>query len=179
MALPANIRVNVRVPFPALVTGSGPVTVTKVNGIWTIGLNAGLLVTQNPPVNFAADLVFVWDPVAKTFILAPLSGLIAAPGRQQRSITTNGGGAHSLPVLANDSVLNINNAGDLVPVVPLASTRNGAPLSFKNLPGSHVQTLTRTAPDTFDGANTILLQPGAEISLRPYNDGVNAGYAIE
>ena len=35
--LPARIRVNATFPFPALVQGSGPVTVSKANGIWTIG----------------------------------------------------------------------------------------------------------------------------------------------
>jgi hypothetical protein len=35
--LPANIRVNAAFPFPSLVQGSGPITVAKNNGIWTIG----------------------------------------------------------------------------------------------------------------------------------------------
>lgn len=40
MALPARLRVNAAFPFPALVQGSGPVTVSKSNGIWTIGFTA-------------------------------------------------------------------------------------------------------------------------------------------
>jgi hypothetical protein len=52
-------------------------------------------------------------------------------------------------------------------------------LTFKNLPGSHVQTLTRTAPDTFDGQLTLALAAGASATLVPYNDGVNSGYGIE
>lgn len=38
MARIPKIRVNTPVTFPTLVQGSGPVTVTKKNGIWTIGL---------------------------------------------------------------------------------------------------------------------------------------------
>lgn len=98
-----------------------------------------------------------------------------AASRQQRSITSSA----ALPLVANDSILNINSGTDLVPVVPPASSRAGAPLTFKNLPGSHVQTLTRIGTDTFDGVTTLALAAGASVTLVPYNDGVNLGYAIE
>lgn len=95
--------------------------------------------------------------------------------RPQRSITTSG----NLPLVSNDSVLNINSGSDLTPVVLLASSRSGASFTFKNKVGSHLQTITATSPDTFDGAATYTLAPGASVTLRPYNDGVNSGYAIE
>jgi len=95
--------------------------------------------------------------------------------RTQRSITS----AANLPIVAADAILNINAATDLTPAVPAASTRNGAPLTFKNLPGSHVQTLERTGADTFDGQVTYPLAAGSSVTLVPYNDGVNTGYAIE
>lgn len=47
MTLPANIRVNAAFPFPSLVQGSGPITIYKVNGVWTVGFNSGLLGTLN------------------------------------------------------------------------------------------------------------------------------------
>ena len=52
MNLPANIRVNVQTPFPALVQGSGPITLTKINGVWTIGYDGSLLGVINtaPPL---------------------------------------------------------------------------------------------------------------------------------
>ncbi len=43
MAMPANIRVNAQTPFPALVSGVNGVTVTKNNGVWTVGLTAGAI----------------------------------------------------------------------------------------------------------------------------------------
>jgi hypothetical protein len=175
MTLPANVRVNTQVPFPALVQGSGPVTVTKINGIWTIGFAPQLLGIQNPPTNLAADLAIVWDPIAKTFILTPLAGLLISTTRLQRSIIVAG----DLPVQVNDAILNINAAADLMPIVPAAATRAGVPLTFKNKPTSHSQTLTRTGADTFDGQNALPLYAGAAITLVPYNDGVNTGYAIE
>ena len=52
MNIPDNIRVNASFPFPALVQGSGPITLTKINGIWTIGYNGSALGVINtaPPL---------------------------------------------------------------------------------------------------------------------------------
>ena len=52
MNIPDNIRVNASFPFPALVQGSGPITLTKINGIWTIGYNGALLgnINTSPPL---------------------------------------------------------------------------------------------------------------------------------
>ena len=49
MNLPANIRVNAQLPFPAMVTGTGPITIGKVNGIWQVGFTINAFGTQNPP----------------------------------------------------------------------------------------------------------------------------------
>lgn len=43
MTLPANLRTNWRAPFPALVVGSGAITVLKQAGQWTIGLSQSTL----------------------------------------------------------------------------------------------------------------------------------------
>ena len=99
----------------------------------------------------------------------------SVPVRAQRSIVTSG----DLPLVLSDSILNINAASDLSPVVLVASSRSGAPFTFKNLVGSHSQTLTRTSPDTFDGQTTLVLAAGSSVTLVPYNDGINAGYAVE
>ena len=93
----------------------------------------------------------------------------------QRSITAAGG----LPIVSSDVVISFNNAGDLTPTIPLASSRAGVPLTLNNVVGSHTQTLTRTSPDTFNGNTTINLVAGATITLAPYNDGVNSGYFIQ
>lgn len=57
MALPVNIRVNTSAPFPSNVNGSGPVTITKQNGIWTVGFNSALLPPLvNPTIKGAITL---------------------------------------------------------------------------------------------------------------------------
>lgn len=179
MTLPANVRFNTQVPFPAMVTAIGPVTLTKVNGVWTVGFSIANLGTEVPGLgSFPNDYLLVWDSVQLNFFKTPITTLqqmLVGAGRTQRSITGSG----QLPIVANDSILNLNAASDLTPTVPLASGRTGAPLTFKNLPGSHLQTLTPTSPDTFDGQSTYPLGAGASVTLVPYNDGVNAGYAIE
>ena len=82
MGLPPNIRIQVPTPFPSLVTGSGPITVSKMNGIWQIGYSvAGINVQPIPPAgNQPTDYVLVWDSVAKTFFQVPLSTLTATGG---------------------------------------------------------------------------------------------------
>jgi hypothetical protein len=95
--------------------------------------------------------------------------------RPQRSITTPA----NLPIQPQDGILNVNVSGAFVIAVPVGATRAGAPLVFKNLPGSHQITLDASGSDTFDGITSLPLAGGASVTLVPYNDGVNTGYAIE
>lgn len=95
--------------------------------------------------------------------------------RAQRSIKS----AADLPIRSTDSILNILIAAPLAITAPLATTRVGAPLTFKNLSGSTaVATINATAPDNFDALPSVPLAPGAELTGIPANDGVNSGYAI-
>jgi hypothetical protein len=96
----------------------------------------------------------------------------------QRSITS----VADLPVQSADSILNCNLSAPLTIPVPLASTRSGAPLRIvdvgRNFATNNV-TLTRAGTDTFDGQTSLTLdQNDMDITLTPYNDGVNAGYKI-
>jgi len=182
MALPANIRVNVKAPFPALVYGTGPITVMKTNGIWTIGFSIASFPVQTPPLtNYAADFVFVWDSVAQAFFQMPIGVFVGLAGVQlQRSIT----GAGNLPIQAGDRILNINAVTDLAPSVPLAASRAGVPLTFVNIKNSHSQTITAAGTDKLGGQPTILLPSSAisdvSLTIFPFNDGVNnaLGYWI-
>lgn len=79
MTLPANIRINLNAPFPSLVQGYGPVTISKQNGIWTVGFSVSNLGIQNPPpwANYSTDYALVFDSVARQFIQVPLSSFYA------------------------------------------------------------------------------------------------------
>ena len=67
MTLPANIRINVKAPFPANVSGAGFVTVSKNNGIWTIGVDYTKLSQLNVSADIPAALVAVYDPATKQY----------------------------------------------------------------------------------------------------------------
>jgi hypothetical protein len=176
LTLPANVRVNTNVPFPSLVIGSGPVTVSKNFGIWTIGFSITNLATAPGPINSATDLLIAWNSVSGNFYSLPISALVSS-ARAQRSIT----GPGNLPITTNDQILNVKSgAPGLNITVPLASTRSGTPLTFNFVPGGQSFTLTATGPDTLDGLAAVVLNNGG-ITLMPYNDGANnaLGYAIE
>ena len=95
----------------------------------------------------------------------------------QRAIQSSG----DLPITAADRKLNVKIAAPLTIAVPAAASRNGFPLTFKNSAASTAAvTLSATSPDGFDGQSTIVLAPGAGLTIDPYNDGVNnaLGYGI-
>jgi|SRR5579884_1158972 len=166
--------------------GPGTVTVTRVTAATQALQLSNLDSYQADPLTAAFDRAEMGIAELKRRIAAlELTAYGATPApppvlavnlvASQRAITAAG----NLPLVAADAVLTINAAADLAIRVPLASTRAGAPLTFKNKPGSHLQTLMATAPDTFDGDASYQLIGGAAVTLRPANDGVNAGYNIE
>lgn len=179
MTLPANVRVNAQVPFPAMVQGSGPVTIAKQNGIWTVGFSISNLGIQNPPPlnNFPTDYLLVWDSVAKQFIQVPLSAL-SSLARAQRSVT-----ASPIVIAATDMMLNVNiNSGSPTCTLPGAATRAGVPLTFKDVGGNfaaHNLTITPAGGETIDGAASLILSANRQaVTLNPFNDGVNSGWFI-
>lgn len=122
MTLPANIRVNTPVPFPALVTGSGPVTVAKVNGVWTLGFSVSSFGIQNPPplANWATDYALVYDSAAKQFIQVPLGSILWAAGR--------------IRFVAKQVNFNVGNTDTQIPIVlPPGITRYQVEAVYINL----------------------------------------------
>jgi hypothetical protein len=103
--------------------------------------------------------------------------LTGAP-RQQRSVT-----ASPITVVPSDSILNVNiSTGSPICTLPPASSRNGSPLTYKDVGGqfaAHNLTLTPFAGDTIDGAASLVLNANRQsITLTPFNDGVNTGWFI-
>lgn len=77
MALPLTVRVNAPISFPGQVLGSGPVTIAKLNGVYTLGLSVAGLVDQLPPAgNLATDFVPVFDAVQNTWFKTSLAELL-------------------------------------------------------------------------------------------------------
>lgn len=79
--MPANVRISAQFPFPSTVQGSAPITLTKLNGVFTVGFNISGLGIQTPlPASYATDYVIVWDSIGNTFFRMPLSGFVPLNG---------------------------------------------------------------------------------------------------
>ena len=178
MTLPANIRVNAMLPFPALVTGTGPITIGKVNGIWQVGFTINAFGSQNPPLaNYPTDFVLAYDVVNKTFFKVSLASLGIGGARTQRSVT-----ATPIVIASTDQILNCNINVAAACALPAAATRNGVPLTFKDLgqATAHNITLTPDGAETIDGATIYKLTANYQwVTLVPFNDGVNSGWMVQ
>ena len=177
MTLPSNVRINLGAPFPAVVTGVPPFSIAKASGNWRLGLSlAGLAVQQPPTSNYATDYILVWDSVSGIFFRMPLAQF-AGGAAAQRSVT-----AGPVSVLTTDQILNLNLAASLTITLPLATSRNGVPLVFKDIglqANTNPITIAATAPDTIDGNPSVIISgSGQRLILTPANDGVNTGWSI-
>jgi hypothetical protein len=96
--------------------------------------------------------------------------------RTQRSVTS------AITVVATDQIINCNITGATSVTLPLASSRAGQPLTFKDVGGKFALnplTINRTSPDTIEGLTSLTLSNNyAAVTLWPCNDGVNAGWFI-
>lgn len=180
MTLPPNIRVNVGAPFPARVQGSGPIVVTKANGVWTVSFSVtGLAVQTPPPANYPTDYFLMYDSVAKQFFNVPITGGPFGRVRLQRSVV-----ATPVVVAAPDEILNCNINAAAACVLPSYTTRKGLALTFKDVGAqftAHNLTITPNGTETIEGVNApIVLNVNRQgLTLVPANDGTNTGWSIE
>jgi hypothetical protein len=179
MTIPANVRVNAQLPFPSLVYGTGPITISKSNGIWVVGFTIAAFGSIVPPVqNYPTDYLLGYDAVNNVFFKISISnlGMALQGARGQRSVT-----ATPIIVASTDQILTCNINSAVASTLPLASSRNGVPLTFKEVGGHAVNyTFTPTAPDTIDGGGAYvgISNPHGWVTFVPFNDGVNSGWMI-
>ncbi|MBV8472591.1 MAG: hypothetical protein JO107_09460 [Hyphomicrobiales bacterium] len=131
MSLPANIRVNVRAPFPAQVAGAGFITVSKKNGVWTIAPNfaqinslGGLKPTQ---------IFVVYDTVTGLFTSVSVASLNQFGAGVYRTVTTTG----NVNAAVTDGIILMqkSSSGPTSISLPQSSLRGGLPLTVKDLTG--------------------------------------------
>lgn len=107
--------------------------------------------------------------------LATLLVLLSA--RVQRAVV-----ATPIVIAQADQILNCNIPVAAACALPKAATRNGIPLTFKDLgqAAAHNITLTPFGAETIAGVNAAvaLTVNRQELTLVPFNDGVNSGWEI-
>jgi Collagen triple helix repeat (20 copies) len=101
------------------------------------------------------------------------------PDITQRSVTTS-----PISITATDDVLNINIAtGSPTLALPASSTRSGRHIVIKDVGGqfgAHPLTVTFSGVEKADGLGPLTLSTNyQQLKLRPMNDGVNSGWAID
>jgi hypothetical protein len=194
--MPANVRISAQFPFPASVSGTTPIAITKANGIWSVALPIGALATQLPSGgSLTTDYVLVWDSLTNTYFKMPISNIPTGPPgpagpagpvgptgpaggiRVQRLVT-----ASPIVVGGGDQIFNCNIGVAAACALPASATRTGNPLTFKDVGGqfgAHNLTITPNGVETIDGAATFVATANRQsITLNPFNDGTNSGWFI-
>lgn len=119
----------------------------------------------------------IFDPIRGEFIAVPLS-FVQSGARTQRSVITT-----PIVIASTDQILNCNIPVAATCALPPAATRNGIPLTFKDLGQATANniTITPNGVETIDGANAAvkIVNNFGWITLVPFNDGVNSGWTIQ
>lgn len=140
MALP-SIRINVAVPFPARVQGVGGISVTKVNGVYTIKPDFTALADVVPDSSVWANIkIWYFNATTNTYALISLQELFVAvnpsAGIGTRIVTVAGG----VVVAVTDTVIILNKAAPSATAftLPLVSARNplGMPVDIYDWKGN-------------------------------------------
>jgi hypothetical protein len=179
MAIPAKIRVNAQLPFPSLVYGSGPITIGKQNGIWTVGFSIAAFASIVPPaIDYPIDYFLGYNANTNSFFKMSITNLVSALNttggavRNQRSVT-----ASPIIVSSTDQILNCKIATPATSALPLASSRAGLSLTYKNLTANHI---TISASDLIDGSSSFtIINKYQSVTFVPFMDGDNSGWGVE
>lgn len=173
-SLPYNIRVNVNVPFPALVAGAAGIKVTKALGIWTIAPDY----TVFPLVTAVADpsntYTLVWNAVTGLFTLVLLS---AVPSIKVVRTLTAAGPYAALPT---DEVLIIKQTAGAPFTVTVDWSARTKPLRVVDGKGDAAAnniTITPTTGQTQLASvnySYVIDGNGGSITLTPLPDGTGA-----
>lgn len=152
MTLPANIRINAAVLFPARAAGANFITVSKANGIYTIKADYTLLA----PILGVADLttkeLVVLDLSSGKYNTITAAALIAAGTSTYRLVTAAG----DVTILSSDVTILLNKTVGAATniVLPTSASRNGLPVTVKDYKGdanTNNITFVPNGTETIDG----------------------------
>lgn len=179
MSQPANIRVNMSSPFPALVKGLGPIAISKLNGIWTVSLNFGAIAQAQGLPDPANTFVLVWNALTGVFTLIPI-GLVPAVGKVVKTLTGVGALASPYAALPADDVLIVKQAAGAAFTITVDWSQRTKPLCIVDGKGdAKVNNITVTpalgqSQLTVVNYSYVINAIGASITLTPLPDGSGA-----
>lgn len=120
--------------------------------------------------------MLIWDPIRGEFVAIPLN-VLRSGALNQRSVT-----ATPIVIASSDQILNCKIAAPAACALPPAATRNGIPLTFKDLGQALVNhiTITTNGAETIDGQANFVIQNNFQgVTLIPLNDGTNTGWSVQ
>jgi hypothetical protein len=174
----ANIRVNMGAPFPATVKGSGPIAISKQNGIWTVSLNFNAVAQAQGVPDPANTDVLVWNVLTGVFTLIPISAVFAS--KVVKILTGVGALASPYAALPTDEVLIVKQAAGAAFTVTVDWSARTKPLRVVDGKGDAAVnniTITPKAGQTqlaVVNYSYIIDGNGGSITLTPLPDNTGA-----
>lgn len=174
-----SLKLRAKVSFPSSVIATGPISVTKANGIWSVNYAPNLLSFKVPAVaDLPTDYVVVWDSVANSYVNASISSFVALSASPTQTVDSAAGNytvTTETLLLVNKTVPAANNV-----VLPTSLSRSGVPLVVKDLAGNAATyniTIQAFGTEKIDGASTyqIVANYGA-VKLIPLSSGWFVSY---
>lgn len=170
MTLPASVRVNVRANFPAIVTATGFITISKANGVWSIGASFKQLAPLPSSLFTATSFIPVQDTVAGVFYSISMVALISAVSTAHRTVTAAVAGVIQALPTDGDILINLGTPA-AVAVDLLAAASATRPVGVKDLAGNANTfniTVTPSGSETIDGqTNFVIASDGGAVTLYP------------
>lgn len=161
------IKLKVLPHFPTNVFGGVFITVTRVNGIWTIAPDFTVLDT---PVldNLANYETVVRNKTTNVYGRVPLTDLVASS-----YLATTITGNHN--VSATETYLRCNLSAAAAIILPPSANRNGLALGIKDVAGNFATfaaTITPDGSEKMDGMSSLVGNQNYQfIELRPNASG--------
>lgn len=173
-SLPYNIRVNVNVPFPALVAGAAGIKVTKQNGIWTIAPDYTVFQLATSVADPVNTYVLVWNSLTNVFNLVAVGAI--ANLKVNKTLTAPG----PYTALPTDEILFVKQAVGAPFTINVDWSARSKPLRIVDGKGdasTNPITITPSAGQTQLASvnySYVIDGNGGSITLTPLPDGTGA-----
>lgn len=178
MTFPATIRVAVKANFPAIITTSGFIQISKANGVWTVGANFAQLLTLPPSLVTATSVLPIEDTVGGAFYSLSLTALIAfvassigAAAPPKRIVTAGVAGHIAALITDGDILVNLTVPAAVIVDLVASSTATQA-LCIKDYAGNASTnniTITPNGSEKIDGltGSIKIASDGGSVTLYP------------